>query len=170
MSPIVEQTRDELGRRHRAALLSVAVAFVLTVLLMCIALTGLVGWQPVFNPYLANTLRLIVIFLGFGAVVLRRTRFAPMRLQDIASLRGTAGLLETLQRTTLYVTLLAVLIAIVGFVISLLTGDGRDMLYFGIISIAVLLYAYPRRAAWESVVRAAATDDQPGASAKGSFG
>jgi hypothetical protein len=51
-----------------------------------------------------------------------------------------------------------------------MTGVGTDMLYLGVIAVAVLFYAYPRRAAWESVVRAT-TDGEgdPVQAAKGTI-
>jgi hypothetical protein len=36
-----------------------------------------------------------------------------------------------------------------------MTGFGTDMLYLGAVAVAVLLYCYPRRAAWRAVVGAA---------------
>ncbi len=92
-----------------------------------------------------------------------------MRLRDIGALRGAPGVLATLKRTTVLVALIAAVIAALGFLISMMTGFGTDMLYMGVIAVAVLLYCYPRRAAWEAVVRAAADgegDDTAGA-AKG---
>ena len=93
-----------------------------------------------------------------------------MRLQDIAALRGAAGLLETLQTTTVIVALIAALIAVLGLLISVMTGAWTDMLYLGVIAAAVLLYAYPQRAAWNAVVRALAEGDaDPVAAAKGTI-
>jgi hypothetical protein len=60
-----------------------------------------------------------------------------------------------LETTTVTVALIGALIALLGFVISVMTGVGTDMLYLGVIAVAVLVYCYPRRAAWESVVGAA---------------
>ena len=91
-----------------------------------------------------------------------------MRLQDVAALRGASGLLETLQKTTVIVAAIAALIAVLGLLISVMTGAGTDMLYLGAIAAAVLLYAYPRRAAWAAVVRALAEGDaDPVRAAKG---
>jgi hypothetical protein len=41
-----------------------------------------------------------------------------------------------------------------GFIISLMTGEPIQMLMIGVVALAVLFYAYPRRAAWERVVEA----------------
>jgi hypothetical protein len=153
LAQTVEGTQGELIRRHTSAANVVKLVGVFTLLLMLVALSGVLASAVRFNPTAANTLRFIIVFLGVGAIVFRRTRFAAMRLQDIAALRGASGLLQTLQTTTVIVALIAALIASLGLAISLMTG-GTDMLYFGVIAFAVLAYCYPRRAAWQSVVRA----------------
>ena len=154
MAQTVEGTQGELERRHTAAVNVVKLVGVFTLLLMLVALSGVLAGAVRFNPTTANTLRFVVVFLGIGAIVYRRTRFQAMRLQDIAALRGASGLLETLQKTTIAVALIAAVISLLGFLISVMTGAGTDMLYFGVIAVAVLAYCYPRRAAWQAVVRA----------------
>jgi hypothetical protein len=76
-----------------------------------------------------------------------------MRLQDIAGLRGTSGLLITLQRTTLQIALIGAAAAVVGFVATLLTGDDSYTYRAGLVAVAVLLYCYPVRNAWERAVQ-----------------
>jgi hypothetical protein len=154
LAQTVEDTQGELARRHAAASNVVKLVGIFTLLLMLVALSGVLSGVVRFNPTSANTLRFIVVFLGIGALVFRRTRFSAMRLQGIAALRGATGLLETLQTTTIIVAFNAALIAILGLLISIMTSAGTDMLYFGVIAIAVLAYCYPRRAAWATVVRA----------------
>ena len=160
MAQTVEGTQGELARRHATAANVVKLVGVFTLLLMLVALSGFLSGSVRFNPVAANTLRFAVVFLGVGAIVFRRTRFSAMRLQDIAALRGASGLLETLQTTTVTVALIAAVIALLGFLVSMMTAAGTDMLYFGVIAIAVLAYCYPRRAAWAAVVRA--TEDGGG--------
>ena len=154
MAQTVENTQDELSRRYGAALRAVVAAFLFTLLLVALAAAGVLTGSRNFNPTLAGALRIAIVFLGVGAVVFRRTKFAAMRLQDIAALRGESGLLETLQWTTVYVALIGGAIALLGFVISMMTV-WTDMLWLGGIAFIVLLYAYPRRASWERVVSAA---------------
>ncbi|MET0622999.1 MAG: hypothetical protein ABW250_08485 [Pyrinomonadaceae bacterium] len=156
MAQTVEGTpQGDLERRHSAAARVVVAMLVFTLLLMGLALAGVFGGAIRFNPTTAGALRIVIVFLGVGAIVFRRTRFSAMRLQDIGALRGPAGLLRTLETTTITVALIGGLVALLGFVISLMTGFGTDMLYFGVIAVAVLLYCYPRRAAWRTVVAAA---------------
>jgi hypothetical protein len=170
LAQTVESTRGELERRHSAAANIVKLVGAFTVLLILVALSGILDGAVGFNPTTANTLRFVIVFLGVGAIVFRRTRFATLRLQDIAALRGASGLLETLQKTTVIVALIAALIAALGLLISVMTGAGTDMLYLGVIAAAVLIYAYPRRTAWSAVVRALADGDaDPVEAAKGTI-
>jgi hypothetical protein len=93
-----------------------------------------------------------VLVSGLGAFVIRRTRFATMRLKDIAALRGLSGLLKTLQGTTIQIACLGGAIALMGFVITILTGDWTSMLRAAGVSAIVLIYCFPFRRAWQRAV------------------
>jgi hypothetical protein len=145
---------NELVRRHRVTAMITRAIIVLTVALIAIAFTGrapVIG-QGNPDPTLAWFLRITIVVLGLGAVTLRRTRFTAMRLQDIAAVRGISGLLATLQNTTIQVAVLGGLIAALGFVLMMVTADPSNMVFIGIAALAVLIYAYPRRATWMRVV------------------
>jgi len=103
----------------------------------------------------------IVVF-GLGAFVLRRTKFAAMRLKDIAAIRGVSGLLKTLQDTTIQVASIGGAIALMGFVWTMLTGDWTNMLRSGGVSAIVLIYCFPFRGAWQRVVTQLASNDSNG--------
>lgn len=156
MANTADNAQDELARRHGAAVRVVFAVLLFTILLAALAFVLAPRSSLTFNPTVANALRFTIVFLGLGAVLFRRTKFSSMRLRDIGALRGASGLLATLQRTTVLVALIGAVIAALGFYISLLTGDGKDMLYLGVIAVAVLFYCYPRRAAWAAVVNATA--------------
>lgn len=169
----VEAEQDEVRRYHRATAVTVWAMISFVVLLVALVWSGVVALAPAGNGRtLVLPLYITIVFFGLGAVTLRRTRFAAARLQDIASLEGPTGLLATLQKTTILVAALGESIALIGFVITLLTGDKSDMLRAAVIALAVLFYAYPRRRAWEREVqltrqhRGVAAD---AASAKGTF-
>lgn len=169
MSQAVESTQDEVTRRHRATVRVIVAAFAFTLLLVALALSRALGGYVTFDPTLANALRFAIVFLGVGAVAFRRTRFSSMRIRDIGALRGARGLLDTLQTTTMMVALIGAVIALLGFVISIMTDAWTDMLWLGGIAVAVLVYGYPRRAAWQSVVDAAAENGDAGQTAKGTI-
>lgn len=158
MSRNSDDTSGELARRHRAASLVVLGGVALTLLLMAISLGGVLAGALEPNPTLSGALLIVVVFFGVGAVVLRRTRMSAMRLRDIAALRGPSGLLRSLEKTTLYVALIGYAVALIGLLGSMMTPQPRDsrsfMLRLGVVALAVLLYAYPRRAAWRGAVEA----------------
>ncbi len=147
----VSPVQAELVRRHRVAAMIVRALIALTIALIAVAFTGR---APVFveGKYDPMPLRIAIVVLGIGAVALRRTKFSAMRLQDIAALRGISGMLATLQNTTVLVAVAGGVIAIMGFIIMMITGEPSDMVFIGVAALAVLLYAYPRRAAWQRVV------------------
>lgn len=181
---------DQLARRHRAAVRAVAAAFGLSSLLLFVAAVRWISSAarprtfldlldetlgratPVtaHDPVLVTSLWFGVAFLALGAIYYRRARFTPLRLKAVAGLRGAAGLVETLWKTTVYVALIGAGVAALGFVSSLMTGLFGDTLRAWLISAVVLAYAYPRRGAWRRVVESAdGLDDESDADAKGTY-
>jgi hypothetical protein len=76
-------------------------------------------------------------------------------------LQGPTGLLITLERTTLLVALIGAIIALVGFVATLANGSPFYTYQAGVIALAVLVYCYPVRTAWEQAVRRYAPENGP---------
>ena len=145
--------QSELERRHRSASMVVLFFFALNILLVAIAyLAGERLFRPA-NPQLAFGLWLVILVCGLGVFVLRRTRFSAMRLQDIAAVKGVSAMLRTLQGTTIQVASIGGAIALLGFIITIITGDWSNMLRAAGVSIIVLLYCYPFRSAWQRTVR-----------------
>ena len=140
---------SELDRRHKATRTTVLALLIGVVLLCVLAYVSKRFLTPQNNPSLDIAVRITILIFGLGAVVLRRTKFSAMRLQDIAGLKGATGLLITLQRTTLQVAGLAVVIALVGFVATLLTANDFYAYGAGLVAVAVLLYCYPTRTSWQ---------------------
>jgi hypothetical protein len=149
----------ELTRRHRAAASVVSALITLVLALVALAYAGV---RPRVNlNFIDQTayaaLWIVILFAGLGAIALRRMRFNALRLQTIAEAKGATALIATLHKTTLLVALFAVVIAVVGYILFIRSGYASDMLKAGVISIAILLYTYPRRAAWQRVLQATET-------------
>jgi O-antigen/teichoic acid export membrane protein len=140
---------SELDRRYRSTRTTVLALLVAVVLLCVLAYVSKRFLIPKNNPSLDIAVRITILIFGLGAVALRRTKFAAMRLQDIAALKGASGLLITLQRTTLQVAGLAMVIALVGFVATLMTANDFYAYGAGLVAVAVLLYCYPTRTSWQ---------------------
>ena len=160
MTPSSESLQNELVRRHRTAILVVAGFLILDVALVAIAFFAADRIFRPGDPSIVMGLWIAVLVSGLGAFVIRRTKFAAMRLQEVAAVKGVSGLLKTLQGTTIQIACIGGAIALMGFVITILTGDWTNMLRAGGVSAIVLVYCFPFRSAWERVVRQLGQDDQ----------
>ena len=148
MDPTSPEAQAELARRHKAAATTVLGLLVATILLSVLAFLGRPYFTERPNPPLDIAVRIVILVLGLGAVVWRRTKFQPMRLQDIVGLAGVSGLLRTLEKTTLQLALLGAGIAAIGFVSTLMTGNERYSYWAGAIAIVVFIYCYPTKSSW----------------------
>jgi peptidoglycan/LPS O-acetylase OafA/YrhL len=158
---MAEIDEKELTRAHGRARTVVQVFITASLLLVVLAFAGVRFALPqsLIDPNLYRSLWIAILFLGLGALALRRVRSNAARLQDIAGLYGQRALVASLAKTTLFIALLGVLAAILGYFAYLLSGNPFDALKAGVVAVAVLLYCYPRRAAWRRVIE---TSQQPG--------
>jgi hypothetical protein len=153
MTPTPEGWSNELSRRHRTATMFVIGFLVMDLLLLAIAYFGAERLYRPHDPSLRGGLWIAIVIFGLGAFVLRRTKFAAMRLKDIAALRGVSGLLKTLQDTTVQIACIGGAVGLMGFMLVILSGDWTYTLRAMGVSIIVLLYGYPFRTAWERAAR-----------------
>ena len=159
MTTSAQAVQTELERRHRKASTLVLAFVVLDLVLVVIAYFAADRLYRAGAPSTIMGLWIAVLVFGLGAFVLRRTRFAAMRLKDIAALKGISGLLKTLQDTTIQIAFIGGAIALMGFIITILTGEWKDMLRAGGVSAIVLIYSYPFRSSWQRTVQMLAPDD-----------
>ena len=153
MDPKSPEAQAELARRHKAAATTVVGLLIATILLAVLALVArpyLVEKPP--NLPLDWATRIVVLFLGLGAIAWRRNRFSAMRLQDIAGIAGVAGLIKTLEKTTIQLALLAVAIAIIGFVVTVIQGNELYTYWSCAIAVVVLIYSFPTKSSWLKIV------------------
>ena len=155
-----QNVQDELSRRYRKASMVVAAFLVLDVALVVIAFFASNFIYRSGDPSIIMGLWIVVLVFGLGAFVIRRTKFATMRLTDIAAVKGVSALLKTLQDTTIQVAAIGGAIALMGFVITILTADWTNMLRAGGVAAIVLIYCYPFRGAWQRVVTQLADKQQ----------
>ena len=149
MDPTSPEAQAELARRHKAAATTVLGLLVATILLSVVAFLG----RPYFtekppNLPLDMAVRILILGFGLGAVAWRRTKFQPMRLQDILGLQGVTGLLKTLEKTTVQIALLGSAITAIGFIATLVTGNDLYTYWASAIAIVVLVYCYPTKSSW----------------------
>lgn len=144
---------DELARRHKATATTVAGLLAATILLCVVAFFIKKFLVSQHNPSLDIAVRITIMIFGLGSIVLRRTRFSTMRLQDIGALGGAPALLRTLEKTTLQVALIGAALTVMGFTATLLTGNDFYTYGAGIVAIAILLYCYPTRTSWQRTLQ-----------------
>jgi hypothetical protein len=144
---------DTLARHQRNSALFVSAMFGLTIILLVLALLEAYPRIEKMGPLVPGSLWLLVLFLGLGAVALKRTRLSPVRLAALMGVGGMKALAASLQRTVIYIALLAGLIAVIGYAAVCQTGDNSHMVKAGIISVAILLYCYPGLGRWNQIVR-----------------
>ena len=142
------EAQAELARRHKSAATTVLGLLVATILLSVLAFLGRPYFTERPNPPLDIAVRIVILVLGLGAVVWRRTKFQPMRLQDIVGLAGVTGLLKTLEKTTVQIALLGAAVALIGFISTLVTGNERYSYWSGAIAVIVFIYCYPTKSSW----------------------
>ena len=147
-----ETVERELARRHKAAATTVVGLLVATVLLGLVAFLSKKFLTPQSNPSLDIAVRITIMIFGLGSIVLRRTRFSTMRLQDIGALGGASALLRTLEKTTLQVAMIGAALTLLGFVATLMTGNDFYTYGAGIIAIVILLYCFPTKASWQRTI------------------
>ena len=153
MTPTPGGLPNELSRRHRTATIFIVGFLALDLALLVLAYFAAEKLFRPNDPSLIMGLWIAILVFGLGAFVLRRTRFAAMRLKDIAALKGMSGLLKSLQDTTIQIAFIGGAIALMGFMVTILTGDWTSMLRAAGVSAIVLIYGYPFRSAWERVAR-----------------
>jgi hypothetical protein len=144
---------NELSRRHRTATMFIVGFLILDIVLLALAYFAADRLFRPRDPSLIMALWLAILVFGLGAFVLRRTRFAAMRLKDIAALKGMSGLLKSLQDTTIQVACIGGAIGLMGFMLVILSGDWTFTLRAIGVSAIVLIYGYPFRSAWQRVAR-----------------
>ena len=153
------EIENELRRRHRSARLVVIVFLVLTLALLAVAYFANVFIYRPGDRSLVNGLRITTLVFGVGAFVLRRTRFNATRLKDIAAVKGASALLKTLQDTTIQVASIGGAVALMGLMMTILSGDWIEMLRAAGVAVIVLVYCYPFKNAWQRAVQQLAPDE-----------
>ncbi len=161
MTTETQSVQHELEQRHRTALILVVGFIILDSLLLAIAYFAAERLTTLGDPSIIMALWIGILLCGLGAFILRRTRFATMRLKDIAALRGASGLIKSLQQTTIQVAVLGGAVGVMGFGWAMLTRDWTNMLRAAGVSVVVLIYCFPFRSTWERAVRMLAPPDSP---------
>ncbi|MGI8787554.1 MAG: hypothetical protein ACR2HG_07335 [Pyrinomonadaceae bacterium] len=152
MEEISSGNRAELEKKYRATAIIIVSQIILAVVLTILALLIAPNSADSISQQTLTTLWVAMIFIAIGAFVLRRMFFRWDRLNDIALLGGVLGVLRTLQINAIILGALAEAIAIVGFVITILSGAKFETLRAAVVALIVFLINFPRKSVWEKIV------------------
>ena len=90
--------------------------------------------------------------LAIAAIFIRRAQLHRMRLELVAVKKGIEGLIKHLVNTTILAAAIAEIIGVLALVVAFFGGDQNDVIRLGVVALAVSLYNYPRRSAWQRAV------------------
>jgi F0F1-type ATP synthase membrane subunit c/vacuolar-type H+-ATPase subunit K len=90
--------------------------------------------------------------LAIGSIVIRRAQFHRMKLEVVAGTLGADGLIKHFVKATIVAAAIAEIIGLLALVAAFLGGDQNDVIRLGVVALAVSLYNYPRRSAWQRAV------------------
>ena len=154
MNQLSKQQQIELDSRFNRTMLiywaQVAVTVILTVVAWFTA-----GQAAAAPQTLPTVLWIVLLVIAIGAFLLRRVMFGPQVLRDTATLKGASGIIKNLQFKTILFAAMGETIAVIGFVISLITGDKYDMLRAAAIALIVFFISFPRKKGWQALAQSA---------------
>lgn len=156
MQYISVENQRAIGERLKVASM-IVLAFCVSVGVF--ALIGRLIDPPDTLPYserLNSIIPAVVIVMAMSVIVLRRIWMSAMVMR-VATRTGVSATLNRLLQMTIVCAALSELVAILGFLFYLLTGNYRYSLILCLVSLLLLFYtAFPRRGEWERAVAAAA--------------
>jgi len=156
VNPIPEQTNNELDRRHKSTGLIIRAQILIAVVLTAVAWFITADNASNAVPSIVGILWIVILVIAIGAFLLRRVLFAPAVLRDTAVIKGVKGLFQSLQTKTILLAAMGEIIAVLGFVVSQLSGDKYDMLRAAGIALIIFFISFPSKSAWQRVAQAAA--------------
>ena len=152
MSEISNENLAELNKRYRTTVFFV-LGQIFVVLVLIPVSVFLVSRNQFNNTETDFTALWVgVIFLAVGSFIMRRMFFNWERLKNIALLKGVSGLLGTLQRNSIMLGIFALLVAVLGLVITVLSGNTLDFVRALAVAIIVFLINFPRKKVWKTIV------------------
>ena len=143
---------NELKSRYRATLFIIAAQIIVILALTVIVWFDVFEIEAAASAATVTALWVVIIFIAVGSLVVRRVFFNWEKLTETALLKGISGLLSKLQSNAVFLSALAVVVAVLGFIISSFGGDKFQMLRAAAIALIICWINFPRRRVWEKIV------------------
>ena len=168
MTKDFEQAHSRVDAAHRTAL-TLVVALAMSIVIYTgvgLMILNLRAVSP--QAQLPYAFYAAAAVLAIGSILLRRAQLHRMKLEVVAVTRGVDGLIKHLLNATILAAAIAEVIGVLALVVAFFGGAQSDVIRLGIVALAVSLYNYPRRSAWQRAVEYfSATNAVAGASKLG---
>ena len=152
MTEISAENRSELEKRYRMTTIVIAFQIFTVIVLIVAAWFAAQNSNNSVSDQTLTTLWVAVLFIAVGAFLARRMLFGWERLKNTVLLKGVKGLIRTLQTNSIILGVIGEIVAIMGFLIALLSGNKWEMFRAGAIALVVFLANFPRKKVWEKIV------------------
>jgi len=93
------------------------------------------------------------IFLGLGAIAIRRRMFREMKLQTVIAEGGVKAILEHLFRISVICAALGESIGVLGLVLGIMSGERTDTIRLVVVGLLVIIFSFPRYNAWQGLIQ-----------------
>ncbi len=152
MTGNAEQTRSRVAAAHRTAL-TLVLAFTMSIVIYAgVGLLILSMRGTSMRAELPYAFYVTAAILAIGSIVIRRAQMQGMKLEVVAGTLGVEGLIKHLLKATILAAAIAEIIGVLALLVAFFGGDRSDVIRLGVVALAVSLYNYPRRLAWQRVV------------------
>lgn len=149
---ISPENRSELEKRYRTTTIVIAFQIFVVVALIVAAWFAAQNSDNSVTSQTLTTLWVAVLFIAVGAFLARRMLFNWERLKNTTLLKGVKGLIQTLQNNSILIGVIGLIVAAMGFLIALLSGNKWEMFRAGAIALVVFLANFPRKSVWEKII------------------
>lgn len=152
MNQITTQNSAELEKRYRITVFLVFAQILVTVILTFAAWFVVSTTEISQSDQTLTTLWVAILFIAIGSFVMRRLFNSWERLRNAALLKGISGVLGVLQKNAIILGAFAEIISIIGFIITIFSGNSSDMLRAAAIALVVFFINFPRKKVWKTIV------------------
>ena len=153
MNSVKNEDDGKVGRKYKTTAIVVLSQIFFSLVLTVVAVfmvRGRNGTETDDSNLMA--LWVLIIFIAVGALVIRRLFNSWERLKNTKLLKGADGLLQTLQTNAILLGAISEFIAILGFIITIMSGSVSDMIRAEVVALITFLINFPRRSVWNRIV------------------
>ncbi len=147
-----EEIHSQVATAHRTAL-TLVMALAMSIVIYTgvgLLVLNLRGTKP--QAQLPYSFYAAAAALAIGSILLRRAQLHRIKLEVVAGARGVEGLIKHLLNATILAAAIAEVIGALALIVAFFGGDQSDVIRLGVVALAVSLYNYPRRSAWQRAV------------------